>query len=259
MIYGLLGLACPPSHLPDRLTPAYDISFQDLYREYTRFLIEATGELVVLEKCLGNFPDQPSWVADFRQQIPLFLSISTQTSPSPLVPFTHAGRRLTVQGTVSGKVLMVHSSQPDLFTASTKSLINSVEAIASKSCSITHEALDNYLAQTLLSSCRDSLGVDMKTLKQVYNLLGGVNRIRHWKRIWDAVRTRGWCSGPQAQTRAELAVARGRQRVSVQGSSRCHSQARRPALPFPSLLQQLPRTTGARGLLATQCFREKNG
>ena len=176
MIYGLLGLACPPLHLPDRLTPAYDISFQDSYREYTRFLIEAAGELVVLEKCLGNFPDQPSWVADFRQQIPLFLSISTQTSPSPLVSFTHAGRRLTVQGTVSGKVLMVHSSQPDLFTVSTKSLINSVEAIASKSCSITHEALDNYLAQTLLSSCRDSLGVDMKTLKQVYNLLGGVNR-----------------------------------------------------------------------------------
>ena len=99
MIYGLLGLACPPSHLPDRLTPAYDISFQDLYREYTRFLIEAAGELVVLEKCLGNFPDQPSWVADFRQQRPLFLSISTQTSPSPLVSFTHAGRRLTVQGT----------------------------------------------------------------------------------------------------------------------------------------------------------------
>lgn len=175
MIYGLLGIADSPSDLPDFLKPNYTTKFSEVYREYTKFLIEATGELVLLQKSVGVFSDQPSWVADFRYQRSLFLTRATEVSPSPFIKFTHDGRRLELKGQALGTVLKAHLNPYDLDKAPTKSMIDGFEDVLRETCSFNKRSLAELVVEVLLSFFENQLRLGPSILQQAYDILRGTN------------------------------------------------------------------------------------
>ena len=66
-IYGLLGLV-DTTCLPPWLNPNYNADFRTVYKDYSSFIMEATGYLDMLNCRLDPacFPGFPSWVPDFK-------------------------------------------------------------------------------------------------------------------------------------------------------------------------------------------------
>jgi hypothetical protein len=66
--YGLFGLIAFQD-LPKALLPDYRQPFEEVYANYTHYIIENTQDLQILAFSEAiDLPDQPSWVMDFRSQ-----------------------------------------------------------------------------------------------------------------------------------------------------------------------------------------------
>lgn len=99
-IYGLLGMTSRDK-LPPALTPDYSLPFGRVYQDYTRYLIENTGDLRILDCGESRLENFPSWVPDLRKRRTWRKAPCTTNS----VSFSGNGDMLTVQGVRVGRIL----------------------------------------------------------------------------------------------------------------------------------------------------------
>lgn len=93
MIYGLLGLIRLPE-LPTYLVPDYRVPYETVFWNYSRFIIERTGDLRCLEWKENMVPGVPTWVPDFR----LRLRVIEEGGQNSMASISADGRCLTVEG-----------------------------------------------------------------------------------------------------------------------------------------------------------------
>ncbi|KAN0119323.1 HET domain containing protein [Hyaloscypha variabilis] len=101
-IYGILGLVCS-GKLPDVLQPDYNKPLAQVYQEYTRFIIEATGNLSILFRESSSLEGSPSWVPDFRAECTaVWQKPSVWKKPLADVPnsasFSQSGDKIILRG-----------------------------------------------------------------------------------------------------------------------------------------------------------------
>lgn len=68
-IYGTLGMLvaiCGIAALPEHLTPNYALPFEKVYWDYSKFIIEHTGDLTMLCSSGAPLKNTPTWVPDLR-------------------------------------------------------------------------------------------------------------------------------------------------------------------------------------------------
>jgi hypothetical protein len=105
LFYGILGFL---SHhdLPRSLLPDYSLPFEQVAWAYTKYIIESTGDLEVIESMTGyDSADCPSWVAhptSLTGQLSTHINVSKGRSPHS---FSEDGRRLTLEGTFLGEIV----------------------------------------------------------------------------------------------------------------------------------------------------------
>jgi len=101
-IYGVLGLI-NTAELPQMLMPDYRKSYSEVFKEYTRYLIEQTKDLrplMCIQESLAD--DQPSWIIDFQSCLPWALEPKVPHSGS----FSGNGEQLIVEGVMTGNTIM---------------------------------------------------------------------------------------------------------------------------------------------------------
>lgn len=112
-IYSALGLIDATS-LPSALTPDYQQSFEQVCRQYTRYLLSHTQDLQLL--VAESLQHQPSWVVDFAKPFKGIL-YPGPFIPDPLNPhtghFTDDGLGLVVHGARTGRVVAVMPGPAD--------------------------------------------------------------------------------------------------------------------------------------------------
>ena len=108
-IYGLLGMV-NLAQLPAQLTPNYRLSYGQVCRDYTRFIIEDTKDLRILMFIGDALDGQPSWVNGFHLDTPWHIE--------PAMPhtgfFSSDGQSLIVEGVRCGKILSFFSGSKDM-------------------------------------------------------------------------------------------------------------------------------------------------
>jgi hypothetical protein len=104
--YGILGFL---SHhdLPRSLLPDYSLPVEQVAQAYTKYIIESTGDLEVIESMMGyESADCPSWVAhptSLTGQLSTHITVSKGRNPHS---FSEDGRCLTLEGTFLGEIVM---------------------------------------------------------------------------------------------------------------------------------------------------------
>ncbi|KAI0888953.1 HET-domain-containing protein [Annulohypoxylon maeteangense] len=98
-IYGLLGLLkhVKNEQLPRELTPNYDLPYEQVYWDYTVFLLQGVGRLELLGYMGSRLPNVPSWVPDFRR-----LALGARKGPKQTIHISADKRTLYLQGYVLG-------------------------------------------------------------------------------------------------------------------------------------------------------------
>ena len=108
-IYGLLGMV-NLAQLPAQLTPNYRLSYGQVCKDYTRFIIENTKDLRML-MFIGNPVDgQPSWVNGFHLDTPWHVEPAVCHDGF----FSSDGESLVVEGVRYGKILSFFSGGKDM-------------------------------------------------------------------------------------------------------------------------------------------------
>lgn len=103
--YGILGLFSQHD-LPRSLLPNYSLPVEQVSQAYTRYIIESTGNLEIIESSKGHeSADCPSWVGHAESLTSRFVTQTTVSRGKRTYSFSDDGRRLTLQGTFIGKVL----------------------------------------------------------------------------------------------------------------------------------------------------------
>ena len=99
-IYGLLGMV-NLARLPTQLTPNYRLSYGQVCKDYTKFIIENTKDLRILMFFKNTLGGQPSWVNGFLLDTPWH----TEPAVRHTGFFSTGGQRLVVEGVRYGKIL----------------------------------------------------------------------------------------------------------------------------------------------------------
>jgi len=99
-VYGILG-ATELTNLPRHLLPNYDIAFAQVFKDYSRYIIEQTGDLSILACYENHLEDVPRWVPDLRYGI-----IRRKSSKAGSVKFSADGSKLWANGVRVRKVLL---------------------------------------------------------------------------------------------------------------------------------------------------------
>lgn len=97
MIYGLLGMTDIPQ-LPEDLKPDYEKPWCEVFRNYSRFLIESTGNLALMPTTANDLVGEPSWVPDLREQRFGSTGLNSEPPTSASVTFSRDGKCVTVEG-----------------------------------------------------------------------------------------------------------------------------------------------------------------
>jgi hypothetical protein len=103
--YGILGFL---SHhdLPRSLLPDYSLPVEQVAQVYTKYIIESTGDLEVIESMVRyDSADCPSWVAhptSLTGQLSTHITVSKGRNPHY---FSEDGRCLTLEGTFLGEIV----------------------------------------------------------------------------------------------------------------------------------------------------------
>ena len=101
-LYAILGL-CTAGDLPAALAPSYKTPFEEVCRNYTKFIIEANGNLSILTASRRCSASVPSWVPDFTS----IVDIGPSSFPT-FVKFSECGWKLKVLGRQIGRCVKVH-------------------------------------------------------------------------------------------------------------------------------------------------------
>jgi hypothetical protein len=110
-IYGLLGLT-GSKELPPTLTPDYSKSYLLVYQQYTKFIIEHTGNLSIMLRSRVQVDIQgvPSWVPDFRE-VPI--PSRPPKDVSSTIYFSEDGNQMTLTGCDLGACVSVNIPSPE--------------------------------------------------------------------------------------------------------------------------------------------------
>ena len=103
--YGVLGFL-NHNDLPRSLLPNYSLPVEEVSQAYTKYIIESTGNLQIIESSMGHeSADCPSWVAHAQ-------SLTGRDTPKTTVSrgnkphcFSEDGRRLTLEGTFLADII----------------------------------------------------------------------------------------------------------------------------------------------------------
>ncbi len=111
MIYSMLGMftsICGPDALPQHLKPDYNLPPEKVYWDYSRWIIESTGDLNLLCHVGQSLDGVPSWVPDFRRSIGLTKKEPNSVHSEHFTPRVSAdGLLLTVQARKLGRCIAV--------------------------------------------------------------------------------------------------------------------------------------------------------
>ena len=132
-VYGLLGLV-NLAQLPTQLTPNYRMSYGQVYKDYTRFIMENTKDLRILMFLKHVVLAQPSWVSGF------FLDTPWQTEPAVLHTgnFSTDGQSLVVEGARYGMILSFFSGHKGMADEQTQ---RNYDTLFSTAAEIRHQPL----------------------------------------------------------------------------------------------------------------------
>jgi hypothetical protein len=103
--YGILGFL---SHydLPRSLLPDYSLPVEEVSQAYTRYIIESTGNLQIIESSMGHeSADCPSWVAHAQSLTGRDSTKTTVSKGNKPHCFSEDGRRLTLEGTFLAEIV----------------------------------------------------------------------------------------------------------------------------------------------------------
>jgi hypothetical protein len=103
--YGILGFL-NHNDLPRSLLPDYSLPVEQVSQAYTRYIIESTGDLKVIECNMGHeSSDCPSWVAHAESLTARYSTKITVSRGNKPYSFSEDGRSLTLEGTFLGEVV----------------------------------------------------------------------------------------------------------------------------------------------------------
>jgi hypothetical protein len=103
--YGLLGMV-DYRELPKSLLPDYNLSFEQVSQEYTRYIIESTGDLKIIESTIGHKSiDCPSWVPNVKYLTARKRDLITVSDSNKEFSFSNDGRCLTLHGAPIGEII----------------------------------------------------------------------------------------------------------------------------------------------------------
>ena len=126
-IYGLLGMV-NLAQLPAQLTPNYRLSYGQVSKDYTRFIIEDTKDLRIL-MFLGEALDgQPSWVNGFHLDTPWHIEPAVRHTGF----FSSNGESLVVEGIRCGKILSFFSGGKDMTGARMQQFYDTILSTAAE-------------------------------------------------------------------------------------------------------------------------------
>jgi hypothetical protein len=103
--YGILGFL-NHKDLPRSLLPDYSLPVEQVSQAYTRYIIESTGNLEVIECSMGHeSSDCPSWVARAESLTARYSTKTTVSRGNKPHSFSEDGRSLTLEGTFLGEIV----------------------------------------------------------------------------------------------------------------------------------------------------------
>jgi hypothetical protein len=103
--YGILGFFCHHD-LPRSLVPDYSLPVEQVAQAYTRYIIDSTGDLEIIESSMGyESADCPSWVAHPTSLIGQTSTHITVSKGNKTLYFSEDGRCLTLEGTFLGQIV----------------------------------------------------------------------------------------------------------------------------------------------------------
>ena len=82
-LYGILSVG-GTSIYPKELAPNYALRYEDVFHQYSKLILEYTGDLAIIPRTQHNLAGVPSWVPDFK--VALAAPASTNVSPSSIKP-----------------------------------------------------------------------------------------------------------------------------------------------------------------------------
>lgn len=126
-IYGFLGMV-NLAWLPTQLTPNYRLSCGQLYKDYTRFIIENTKDLRILMFLENTVSGQPSWVNGFLLDTPWY----TEPAVRHTGFFSTDGQSLVVEGVRYGKILSFFSGSEGMAGEQTQRNYDSIFSTAAE-------------------------------------------------------------------------------------------------------------------------------
>lgn len=105
MFYGIVGLlVC--EDLPTALSPDYRLPFGQVSWDCTRYIIEHTKDLRIIEAFDSDFTGYPTWVPDLRYRLESSSDLNDETPPARgEISITTDGRKLLVEGAQLGKII----------------------------------------------------------------------------------------------------------------------------------------------------------
>lgn len=142
-IYGFLGMT-NLTKLPTLLEPNYTLPYSQIFKEWTKYIIESTGNLSILSSWDNQLEGVPSWVLDWRYR----LSIEPTPSKVASVSFSPDGSELTIHGLKIARVIgrLVRPDQP------TRSCLRVfVETILTSAAWIRQQSLDDVFVEWMNS------------------------------------------------------------------------------------------------------------
>ncbi|KAE9379904.1 HET-domain-containing protein [Stipitochalara longipes BDJ] len=149
-IYGLLGLVSS-GELPDPLQPDYNKPLGQVCQEYTRLIIENTGNLSSAFRFRTSLEGFPSWVPDFGAKCTtVWQKPSINVSSS--ISFSHSGDQITLLGLEYGTCLHVYtppSYDLDDLRANCSTWLQQLDIFLRKASDITHLTRDETLERWL--------------------------------------------------------------------------------------------------------------
>ena len=126
-IYGLLGMV-NLAELPAQLTPNYRLSYGQVCRDYTKFIIDETKDLRILMFIGDALDGQPSWVNGFYLDTPWQIEPAVRHTGF----FSLDGQSLVVKGVRYGKILSFFSGDKDMTGERMQEFYNTILATAAE-------------------------------------------------------------------------------------------------------------------------------
>ncbi|KAI0882628.1 heterokaryon incompatibility protein-domain-containing protein [Annulohypoxylon maeteangense] len=154
-IYGLLGLLRGWS-LPQSMLPDYKQPYENVYFQYTRFILSKAKDTRVLGLGpIGALNGVPSWVPDLRNQVPIGVDNEPDNPSCSCFSFSIETNVLRMPGIILGRCISVFPAQPPRTATEPiyplSKYLDCEKAILSVSSSLTDIPRNQLLQQWLRS------------------------------------------------------------------------------------------------------------